>query len=126
MPSPQKPKARRLSSFADIVAAIVGCQRGQERNLYPYVRDLFIGVLGYRPGDLLVDTADQAGGVPDLCALAPSGIPYSPPTRWVVVEVKDEPGVFLRPKSRARIFQEKAKYIGLDTDRKSTRLNSSH
>lgn len=115
MAAPRKTKSRRLSSYADIVSAIAGCQRGQERNLYPYIRDLFIGVLGYRPADLLVDTADQAGGIPDLCALAPSGIPDSAPTRWLVVEVKDEPGVFFKEKSRARVFQEKAKYIGLDT-----------
>lgn len=119
-PTPSRPpKARRRSSFADIVAAITGCQRGQERNLYPYIRDLFIKVLGYRASDLLVDTSDEAGGVPDLAVLAPngmtdgSGLPLT--TRWLVVEVKDEPGVFRRPGSRERIFREKAKYIGLDT-----------
>lgn len=93
----------------------MNCHRGQERNLYPYIRDLFTGLLGYRPSEILVDTADQAGGIPDLCALAPSGIPDSPPTRWIVVEVKDEVGIFFRPKSRAKVFQEKAKYIDLDT-----------
>jgi len=115
MPEPRKTKSRHPPSFADVVSAITGCNRGQERNLYPYIRDLFVGVLGYRPADLLVDIADQAGGIPDLCVLAPSGIPDSAPTRWLVVEVKDEPGVFLKEKSRASIFQEKAKYIGLDT-----------
>lgn len=112
---PSKTKSRRLSSYADIVTAIRGCNRGQERNLYPYIRDLFIGVMGYDPVNLLVDTADQSGGIPDLCALAPSGIPGSQPIRWLVVEVKDEHGVFLDEDSRSKIFQEKAKYIGLDT-----------
>ena len=62
-----------------------------------------------------MDTADQAGGIPDLCILAPSGIPDSVPIRWLVAEVKDEPGAFLDGSSRAAIFREKAKYIGLDT-----------
>ena len=116
MPSP---RSRRRTTFADIIAAIAGCERGQERNLYPYVRDLFVNVLGYRPGDLLVDTADEIGGVPDLAALAPSGLTdrsgAALTTRWLVAEVKDEPGVFRHPASRERIFREKAKYIGLDT-----------
>lgn len=111
----RQPGARRRSSFEDIVAAVTGCQRGQERNLYPYIRDLFISVFGYRPADLLVDTADQAGGIPDLCVLAPSGIPDSPAIRWLVMEVKDEAGVFLNEETRVAIFREKAKYIGLDT-----------
>jgi hypothetical protein len=59
------------------------------------VRDLFITVFGYQRSDLIVDTADQMGGIPDLSVLAPSGIPGSAPIRWLVVEVKDEPGVFL-------------------------------
>ncbi len=116
MPSP---RARRRSTFAEIVAAITGCERGQERNLYPYVRDLFLHVLGFRPGDLLVDTSDEIGGIPDLAVLAPNGLTdgsgVALTTRWLVVEVKDEPGVFRRPASRERIFREKAKYIGLDT-----------
>src|SRR2546430_372925 len=108
MPNPQvpRPNSRSRSSFADIVAAISGCQRGHERNLYPYVRDLFISVFGYRPADILVDTADQAGGIPDLCVLAPSGIPDSSPIRWLVVEVKDEHGSFLNEASRTRIFRD--------------------
>ena len=103
------------SGFGEIVAAIRECPAGQERNLYPYIRDLFITVFGYRAADLIVDTADQAGGIPDLAVLAPSGIPDSAPIRWLVVEVKDEGGVFLDPESRAVIFRDKAKYIGLDT-----------
>jgi hypothetical protein len=109
------PPRRRRSTFSEIVAAVESCPRGQERNLYPYVRDLFVNLLGYSPADLLVDTADQTGGIPDLCVLGPSGIPNSRPIRWLVVEVKDESGVFLNPASRAAIFREKAKYIGLDT-----------
>jgi hypothetical protein len=116
---PRQPTARRRSSFGDIVAAITGCQRGQERNLYPYIRDLFLNVLGYRPGDLLVDTADESGGIPDLAVLAPNGMTdgsgAAMTARWLVAEVKDEPGVFRRQASRERIFREKAKYIGLDT-----------
>lgn len=117
MPSqrPRQNGTRRRSGFGEIVAAITGCPIGQERNLYPYIRDLFITVFGYRPADLLVDTADQAGGIPDLAVLAPSGIPDSAPVRWLVVEVKDERGVFLNPESRAAVFRDKAKYIGLDT-----------
>ncbi len=115
MATPIKTNSKKRSSYAEIVAAIIGCQRGQERNMYPYIRDLFIGVLGYRTGDLLVDTADDVGGVPDLCILVPSGISDCPPVRWIVVEVKDEPGIFYRDQSRARVFQEKAKYINLDT-----------
>jgi hypothetical protein len=64
---------------------------------------------------VIVDTADQMGGIPDLCVRAPSGIPDSAPIRWLVVEVKDEPGIFLDPQTRAAVFREKAKYIGLDT-----------
>ena len=113
------PRSRRRATFPEIKAAIVACEQGQERNLYPYVRDLFINVLGYRPGDLLVDTADEIGGIPDLAVLAPNGLTDTAgaalTTRWLVVEVKDEPGVFAQPASRERIFREKAKYIGLDT-----------
>jgi len=115
MPPRQSGARRRRSTFAEIVTVIRSCPRGQERNLYPYVRDIYVNILGYRPVDLLVDTADQIGGIPDLCVLGPSGIPDSPPIRWLVVEVKDEPGVFLNEASRAAIFRDKAKYIGLDT-----------
>lgn len=112
-------RSRRINSFAGIVSAITRCERGQERNLYPYVRDLFVHILGYRPENLRVDVADETGGIPDLAVLAPNGLtgPAGEPvtTRWLVVEVKDEPGAFRRPASRERIFREKAKYLGLDT-----------
>jgi len=95
------------------------CQKGQERNMYPFIRDLFVRFLGFKAEDVLTDTANEQGNVPDLAVLAPSGVLDAKgkevKSRWLVLEAKDEPQIFLDEGSRRETFEEKCKYIGLDT-----------
>ncbi len=87
--------------------------------MYPYLRDLFVHFLGYSAKEVLVDTSNDAGDVPDLAILAPTGISDAKgqerSSRWLVLEAKDETGIFLNPISRRKIFDAKSKYIELDT-----------
>ncbi|HVM60635.1 MAG TPA: N-6 DNA methylase [Verrucomicrobiae bacterium] len=87
--------------------------------MYPYIRDLFVRFLDFRAEDVFTDTANELGDVPDVAVMAPSGILDAKGKeikfRWLVLEAKDEPEVFLDESSRADTFEEKSKYIHLDT-----------
>lgn len=81
--------------------------------MYGPLRDLFVEVLGYPPGDVDIDTSG-ARGRPDLTVRAPGAVDRSR-VAWIVVEAKDERGICHAPDKRAVLFAEKAKYITADT-----------
>jgi hypothetical protein len=108
-------------SFDNTVNAIRQTRPGRERNMYPHIRDLLTGTFGHPTAQILVDsTSDQAQGIPDLMIQAPTGLKTKKGEpdlcEWVVIEAKDEPGVFHAPESRELVFSEKSKYIGLFTE----------
>ena len=87
--------------------------------MYPFIRDLFVHFLGFKPEDVFTDTSTEHGNVPDLAVFAPLGVTDSKGReikgRWLVLEAKDEPEIFLNEESRRAAFAEKSKYIELDT-----------
>ena len=95
--------------------------------MYPYIRDLFLHVLGHDRDHIIVDSSqDESGNAPDLVIRAGTGVFESPKGKkskaneikhdWVVVEAKDEPGAFDKHADREKIFNEKSKYIRLGTE----------
>ncbi|MEO6182328.1 MAG: hypothetical protein ABIP71_04385, partial [Verrucomicrobiota bacterium] len=86
--------------------------------MYPFIRDLFVHFLDFKPQDVFTDTAAE-GGIPDVAVFAPTGVLDAKgkelKSRWLVLEAKDEPEVFLADASRKTVFAEKSKYIELDT-----------
>jgi hypothetical protein len=105
--------------FDECVRGITQCQPGQERSMYPFIRDLFVHFLDFKAEDVFTDTADEQGNIPDVTVFAPNGVLDAKgkaiKSRWLVLEAKDEPEVFLDAESRAKTFAEKSKYIDLDT-----------
>lgn len=105
--------------YSAIIKEIQSTNKGQERNMYPWIRDLFIHILGYSPKDITVDiSGEMEGGIPDLIIKVPSGIKINGKDElidWIIVEAKDENGIFLNSVNRESIFKEKSKYISLNT-----------
>ena len=105
--------------FQECIRGIAECQPGQERNMYPFIRDLFVRFLDFKAEDVFTDTANEQGDIPDLAVFAPTGVLDAKgkeiKSRWLVLEAKDEPEIFLDEVSRAETFAEKSKYIDLDT-----------
>lgn len=87
--------------------------------MYPFIRDLFVHFLGFKAEDVFTDTANEQGNIPDLAVFAPTGVLDAKgkeiKSRWLVLEAKDTPEIFLKEASRAETFAEKSKYIELDT-----------
>jgi hypothetical protein len=114
-----KPGKKSAVDFQECIRGITECQPGQERNMYPFVRDLFVRFLGFEAADVFTDTANERGDIPDLAVFAPTGVLDAKgkeiKSRWLVLEAKDEPDIFLDEVSRAETFAEKSKYIDLDT-----------
>ena len=95
---------------------------GRERSLYPYLRDLFVHVLGHDSGNIDTDTPQKGmgGNSPDITICLGTGISDEKGREirhdWLVGEVKSEAGVFADEERRKIIFDEKAKYIQLGTE----------
>jgi type I restriction-modification system DNA methylase subunit len=87
--------------------------------MYPFIRDLFVHFLNFKPEDVFTDTANEQGNIPDLAVFAPTGVSDAKgkeiKSRWLVLEAKDEAKLFLNEESRGETFAEKSKYIDLDT-----------
>ena len=66
--TPQRSRKATVS-FAACVRGITECKLGQERNTYPYIRDLFIHFLGFKAEDIFTDIANEEGDIPDLAVL---------------------------------------------------------
>ena len=80
--------------------------------MYGPLRDIFSQVLDYPPADVDIDVTGE-GGRPDLTVRAPSGLLDLSGSQvkisWIVVEAKDESGVFADPETREEVFALKAK-----------------
>ena len=87
--------------------------------MYPFIRDLFVRFLDFKAEDVFTDIANEQGNIPDLAVFAPTGVLDAKgkeiKSRWLVLEAKDEPKLFLDEESRRKTFAEKSKYIDLDT-----------
>jgi len=87
--------------------------------MYPFIRDLFVRFLDFKTEDVFTDTANEQGNIPDLAVFAPTGVLDARgkeiKSRWLVLEAKDQPELFLDEDSRRKTFAEKSKYIDLDT-----------
>lgn len=106
-------------SLSDTLDKLAGTPLGQEASMYGPIRDLFIHLLGYPARDVDIDTAGE-GGRPDVTVRVPSGRldaqgRDTQKLPWIVVEAKDEHGVFRDPTRRENIFADKSKYISQDT-----------
>jgi hypothetical protein len=116
---PQQRSKQGAIDFQECVRGITECKPGQERNMYPFIRDLFVRFLGFKADEVFTDTTNEYGGVPDVAVIAPTGVLDSKgkeiKSRWLVLEAKDEPETFLNESSRRDTFAEKSKYIDLDT-----------
>jgi len=116
---PQKRSKQGAIDFQECVRGITECKPGQERNMYPFIRDLFVRFLGFKADEVFTDTTNEYGGIPDVAVIAPTGVldfkGKEIKSRWLVLEAKDEPETFLNESSRRETFAEKSKYIDLDT-----------
>ena len=106
MSTKQAAKSEKKPSvaFGDCIRGIMECQKGQERNMYPFIRDLFVRFLDFKAEDVFTDTANEQGNIPDLAVLAPTGVLDAKgkeiKSRWLVLEAKDEAEIFLDEASR--------------------------
>ena len=112
---------KRKPSFATCVEQIRATARGAERNMYPWIRDLFSLALGHAKENIVIDSPQEGvRHAPDLILRADTGVVGEKGRAlfadWIVVEAKDETGVFAAPEKREKIFNEKAKYIRVGTE----------
>lgn len=111
----------RVFNYTNTIKALMDAPLGQERNMYPYVRDLLIHTFKHAPESILTDTKQRHdGGIPDLLIYAGTGVKDEKQREimhdWAVIEVKDEPDAFGDFDSREKIFAEKSKYVTLGTE----------
>ena len=99
--------------FEAALDKIMATPKGQEATMYGPLRDLFVEVLGFPPGDVDIDRSG-ARGRPDITVFA-SGAVASAKVAWIVLEAKDEHGICRDENRRAALFAEKSKYITGDT-----------
>ena len=96
---PPKRSQKTAIDFQECVRGITQCKPGQERNMYPFIRDLFVRFFGFNADAVFTDTAIEHGGVPDVAVIAPTGVLDAKgkeiESRWLVLEAKDEPEIFL-------------------------------
>ena len=56
---PQKRSKQTVIDFQACVRGITECKPGQERNMYPFIRDLFVRFLGFKADEVFTDTANE-------------------------------------------------------------------
>jgi len=101
---------KRSYDYNDTIATIMQTSPGMERNMYSFIKEIFVNTLGFGSNDVIIDSRINTGGIPDLMINTGGMI------RWSVVEVKDESGVFGNINQRQTIFSSKHRYIGIDTE----------
>lgn len=86
-----------------------------EIDLYPYVRELFMNMLGYPKDHIYLVERESQGKIPDLSLVSADVSPRSN-TYWVVGEVKKERGVFRSRDYRKEQWEKQLKnYVSADT-----------
>lgn len=106
-------------SYTETMEKLAQTPAGHEASMYGPIRDIFIHLLGYPSRDVDIDTAGEDGR-PDVTVRASSGLldvqgRDTQKRSWIVVEAKDEWGIFKDTVRREKVFRDKAKYIGADT-----------
>jgi type I restriction-modification system DNA methylase subunit len=87
---------------------------GNEPDLYPYIKDFFVGALGY-PKDKVKINATGREGFPDIVLISKDST-SSIQTAWVSAEVKKEPRIFRDPQARREVLESRLKkYVTADT-----------
>ncbi len=93
---------------------------GMERNMYPSIKSLLVSAFGHRSEEVYTDVATPSArlrsrNIPDVqvSVRLDNGLILS---CWLIVEAKDEPGIFKDAANRENIFMEKSKYITSDTE----------
>jgi len=89
-------------------------QGGNELDLYPYIKDFFVDVLGY-PKESVRINSTQREGFPDIILLSKDSTPQRP-IPWVCAEVKRERGLFREVDPRKDAVETRLKkYVTPDT-----------
>lgn len=105
--------------FNESLLGLLKTKPGTERNMYPYIKDILVNVLGHDGSSMCVDSSPSSRlnhkGIPDISV---SVRHYSSIIleRWIIVEAKDEAGIFKNERTKEKIFAEKEKYITSDTE----------
>ncbi len=99
---------------------LVGWQGGNEQDLYYYVKEFFVRVLGYKKDYVKINETGHSG-FPDI-SLRPKDVKSGDKLYWVVGEVKKERGLFRDPEERKKQWsapdphqRQIKKYVSGDT-----------
>lgn len=88
--------------------------QGNEPDLYPYLKDLFVDVLGYPKENVKINST-QRSGFPDIL-LNSKDSTSKLPIVWVCAEVKRERGLFRDAQERKNVLESQLKkYITADS-----------
>jgi len=86
-----------------------------ETDLYPYIRDFFVSVLGYPKDHIRLAAKETQGKIPDVSVVSADVKPKDG-IYWLVGEVKDDRGLFRSSKNRAKVWGDQLKkYVTADT-----------
>lgn len=77
------------SDFKKALEALIGWEDANERDSYPYFKQLFVEGFGYSVQQIKIDTRGLTG-IPDIVI-----IPEDSSRPWIVAEVKPEKGRFM-------------------------------
>lgn len=88
--------------------------QGNEPDLYPYIKDLFVDVFGYPKENVKINST-QRSGFPDILLSSKDSTPKLS-IAWVCAEVKRERGLFRDPQERKAVLESQLKkYITADS-----------
>lgn len=115
--SQPKPKTTRPNSFDAIDGALKRLRevkRGNEASMYGHIRDI-LEAMGHSKNLIELDIRNETGGRPDLKISAMDR--ETKLDGWIVVEAKDEDGVFSEDSDKAgEIISSKWRYVTPDTE----------
>ena len=93
---------------------LVSWQQGSERDLYYYLKEFFVQVLGY-PRDCVVLEESGKKGIPDI-SLSPAGVSSKRRIYWVPGEVKRTKGLFRDSSTRDERWKKQlSRYVSADS-----------
>ena len=109
----RKKKATIPKPFLEAVKELSSTVPGQERNMYPLIKRVFQSV-GWKSKNIKTDVSiDRRGAVPDVAVIANN---RGAPQLWIVAEAKATPGMFKDPSKTEELFNEKKKYLNVETE----------
>jgi len=103
-----------VSRSDEALRDLVNWRGSDELDTYPYVRDFFVYLLGYRKDWVRIGKHGEVG-IPDISLCSKDAKPRDG-VFWVVGEIKKEPGLFRDRKERRKCWDNQLKkYISGDT-----------